>query len=930
MAAYITAAELRAVIPDEYRDAALADSGQAPDPGLLQAVIQAASDEVDALIEGRVHLPIPDPIPKKIKTAALYIALEALFIRRNTAIPESTANKITFWRSWLSKIGAGELRLEAAAGNASVSHYPGAITSRPSVTGAGGLIGCILIGLALAGGPVHAAMAPRAWKFRLPTGPELVSPDHLEWAQGESVSLSYADAPREARSVRWEIISGNDLWLDKEAVQTAQTWFWELAPAQTALPAGRYEGRISVYAADGSFIRLAAQQAITVHAARRAIDLALATPLFELRQVVGDWMAGWENYFLHWEPSPDKFTSPAQVAQAVADAVDPLVTTSQLAVAIASATSNAHAYAESVSAAAEEGANAYADTRASEAEANAIAHADAVASNLATKADVAIAKGQATSYAYSIAGAKADDALAAAKTYTDAQTASLASTEQVAQAVADKATRDYVDFHAEQAKDNAIASANDYTEDRIATEMVTAFYEAKNYADNAVSNKATIGQVAQAKADAQEYTDDALGALTPADIGALAAADSPTNVLCAGSWLFQDWFTTEIYDYPRSYTNFGPTSTYNSVYIFPAEHSRATDYLIEVSILRQQDWTPGIIFTHTTNLSVSSRDGGGYIAAWNDGTSDGAIGSCVAMLGEFERSLTFTRGPAQSISTSYVWAADVPGSLRNHINTGLLARVYEEGKEQTIFAPDPYLTGVFFRNPKAWTYGLDLTCASPYNSLATRYRPATAITPQHIIGSKHWIGQIGSSYKFIDNTNGIHTRTLLDLRLFDAHDMAVGLLDSPLGNEITPAMIFDANQLRYLRGKQGLHGAPGLYMISTDQEERAWLTRTPALEMAGMNWEHPHLYVYSSTNLPFSRERAIGGDSGSPSFVAIGTNVVLLTCYWGATMGPAYTPLKHIIEGAMEDMGGSIYTNTIAPDLSAWPDYDTGPNVPDY
>ena len=40
--AYVTAKDLRAVVPDQYRDAALSDSGATPDPGLLQAVIDAA------------------------------------------------------------------------------------------------------------------------------------------------------------------------------------------------------------------------------------------------------------------------------------------------------------------------------------------------------------------------------------------------------------------------------------------------------------------------------------------------------------------------------------------------------------------------------------------------------------------------------------------------------------------------------------------------------------------------------------------------------------------------------------------------------------------------------------------------------------------------------------------------------------------------
>ena len=80
MAAYVTAAELRAIVPNQFRDAALADSGggDTADPGLLNAVLEAACEEVDALIEGRVRLPVDKPA-KKLRIAARYIALPGVW-----------------------------------------------------------------------------------------------------------------------------------------------------------------------------------------------------------------------------------------------------------------------------------------------------------------------------------------------------------------------------------------------------------------------------------------------------------------------------------------------------------------------------------------------------------------------------------------------------------------------------------------------------------------------------------------------------------------------------------------------------------------------------------------------------------------------------------------------------------------------------------
>ncbi len=144
--AYVTARELRAVVPDEYRDAALADQGEQPDPGLLAAVIEAACREVDALIEGRVRLPLSEPYPQKIITAAKYFALEILFTRRGVEMPEATAKKVAWIRSDLGKVGAGDLRLEAPAEQTAESRASsGSIVVRPSITGTGGMIGAILL-----------------------------------------------------------------------------------------------------------------------------------------------------------------------------------------------------------------------------------------------------------------------------------------------------------------------------------------------------------------------------------------------------------------------------------------------------------------------------------------------------------------------------------------------------------------------------------------------------------------------------------------------------------------------------------------------------------------------------------------------------------------------------------------------------------------
>ena len=117
--AYVTIAELRALMPDEYRDAAVDDAGTGPMEEVLEEVAAAASRECDGLIEARYHTPAPPPVPAKLRQAALWIALEMLFTRRGATPPERVAKAADNWREVLRAVGKGEAALTSALGASS-------------------------------------------------------------------------------------------------------------------------------------------------------------------------------------------------------------------------------------------------------------------------------------------------------------------------------------------------------------------------------------------------------------------------------------------------------------------------------------------------------------------------------------------------------------------------------------------------------------------------------------------------------------------------------------------------------------------------------------------------------------------------------------------------------------------------------------------
>ena len=272
---YCTAADLRALIPDVHRDAALADSfgGANADAGLLDLVLSSACDEVDALISGRVRLPLPpDAIPSKLRTAAALIAAETLYIRRGLDLPSALAEKVKWWRDWLSKIGEGDLRLaadpDAATEPETASAGAASIVARPALTGSHGLLGLIAVILGLSAAFIGtesdalAAVGHRTFSLAAPPDPATFSAvPSIEWERGESVTLDLSGPVLAAGQFpSWQVADVSNLWMDVASSSLS----FHAAPDTAALPPGRYMGRVVVTNTDSSLVRVLAVQNVRV------------------------------------------------------------------------------------------------------------------------------------------------------------------------------------------------------------------------------------------------------------------------------------------------------------------------------------------------------------------------------------------------------------------------------------------------------------------------------------------------------------------------------------------------------------------------------------------------------------------------------------------------------------------------------------------
>ena len=422
-----------------------------------------------------------------------------------------------------------------------------------------------------------------------------------------------------------------------------------------------------------------------------------------------------------------------------------------------------------------------------------------------------------------------------------------------------------------------------------------------------------------------------------------ALASTSIVAVSVGGFYYPDYFTLDPITHAYTATDLGTTSEYNSVQIQWRTYESARGYLLEPQVLRQADWEDAVAYSGLENLEIVETNGQ-TVAAWADGVESGTVGRITATLGGYSRSMELTANLGAPWSNEW-WVADLPGSLRESINTAAVARASAAGAGQYVYLPGAYNATNFLRDTNFFAADVDLTCASAWNSYRYtnsagavhnamgNYHAGTAITPQHIAYAAHWICPTGTAFRFVDATNGIHDRMLVDQRILP-NDIAIGLLDTPLGSEVAPAKILPADGLSYLRGRYGQRGAPGIRLMCLDQWERAIPLRSSIMENITMLWPVDAGFS-GDPDLPYYREEAIGGDSGNPVFLLIqdfagAWQVVLFSTYRSPRSGPFIPGNRSAIEAAMADMGNSVYTNLTAVDLTGWTNYDAGANLPDY
>ena len=251
--------------------------------------------------------------------------------------------------------------------------------------------------------------------------------------------------------------------------------------------------------------------------------------------------------------------------------------------------------------------------------------------------------------------------------------------------------------------------------------------------------------------------------------------------------------------------------------------------------------------------------------------------------------------------------------------------------QQKVYTSQDHVTPAYVRNTSFFLQGTHaeaLTCASPWNSRQAGNRAGTAITARHAVLANHYPLIAGDTLRFIASDNTIITKTVVQAaRIFidgNGTDAWMILLDSDLPASITPCKIFPDGYETYLPAGATTVAAATLPLLAMDFSENGI-----ALDLISEQVQsNVPTMIYGAPTIPHRLafyDPIISGDSGNPIFAVIGSELWLLSTFFGAGSGPFYgglvTELNAMIT-TLDTLQGDITGHTVTVgDLSSYTTY---------
>lgn len=245
-------------------------------------------------------------------------------------------------------------------------------------------------------------------------------------------------------------------------------------------------------------------------------------------------------------------------------------------------------------------------------------------------------------------------------------------------------------------------------------------------------------------------------------------------------------------------------------------------------------------------------------------------------------------------------------------------------------------------NTNFWVYGLgDFSCISYHTDTTPGvaggiYRPVTMVTPRHGIVANHWKPLVGSNVYWVTRSGTVITNRVIAYKNLRS-DLTVARLAYAFDtNDIAPATLLQSDFNSYTYGSTNrTQDCLGFPILSFTAHEIGWVSgwRPSSLYYGkdGRNYnEEQYVRSYSAYadglyDGPYKGNGvAVGGDSGSPSFVLIDGKTVLLGCYYTAP-GGGPMPHKGEVDAAIKAWGDEEECTEYSFGDGHWPSPDGPP-----
>ncbi len=194
-----------------------------------------------------------------------------------------------------------------------------------------------------------------------------------------------------------------------------------------------------------------------------------------------------------------------------------------------------------------------------------------------------------------------------------------------------------------------------------------------------------------------------------------------------------------------------------------------------------------------------------------------------------------------------------------------------------------------------WTRGMDMSGVS-FNDTRT----ATLITPRHVVMAKHYSRPAGAPVVFHDRSGDRIERKLIGFAPA-AGDVMVGLLDEPVPSNYTsyplPSTSTNPSSLT------------DRHVIVSDQKRSLFIHRIARIDQGII------VFKQDESDTHGWGKNLVVGDSGNPSFVISGNQLVLVETHTngGAGSGPYYgdATIQASVRAAVEKLDSSYSIRTV-------------------